>query len=1581
MSVCGVFALGIGLGWVRGANRPTGMDRVVTLLEDGTTTLAPAVFGFSDAGDVQPHTFTRVRITELPTSGVLSVDGKPITRGQYIGVTPMPGIEWAIRDQSVNSEEPLQWQGMAISADGMTMAAIGYTRWGARLFFSVDGGLTWQPRSEQAGWSDVACSADGTRWLAADYLGRLYVSDDTGMNWSARSDDTTWSKVTSSADGRRLYAVSANRGLFRSVDFGLTWERLVDAPTGIRLSVSQDGLRLTVVTPEGVQVSKDGGASWELRGQLPGSCLSIAASADGMRLATVTYTSVGAELTGYRCLSSDGGGSWMVEPSATYWTSVTSSADGRVLATAASPGTVHVSWDFGATWVSRGSEGRLHTVAVSADGRRLVAGGASPLVVSEPSIPRISFSPGADDHGRPYASLRFQVEDSGPAPENLSEPPNQLTFDVESVNDAPTPELELEEQFAPVGTGFSWVVPSNAFADVDEGSVITLIATQTDGSVLPAWLAFDPATRIFSGVPPETARGLVPLRLTARDDGVPALSTSIDFALRVGSAAPSGTDGDVAMDEDGVLALTAHLFGFTDQGDTPPNSFTRVRVASIPTAGSLLEDGQPLAAGDVVPVVKEALLRWTRSGSPQNFDSIAVSADGMVVGAVGDSRLMFSSDSGQTWTAREQGRLWQQVACSSDGLKWIGCVFDGLIHTSSDQGATWQPRLEEKKWNCVASSDDGRTLVAGAYGDRLYVSTTGGLSWTPRGPIGGWVSVAGTAGGTRWIAAMDDGRLYVSETTGVTWVAVGETSQWYDVACSADGTMLAAVDGQNISLSTDFGQTWRVVKSAEAGTHWRDVALSSDGRHVAVVAYNGTIWTSRDRGRTWISRERPRAWRCVDCSVDGDVLFAAGQNVEVHRSQAVVPEFVFRPTANAFGSPYSSFTFQVEDNGQGGPTIDPSPNVLTVNVRPANDAPTVSRPLANRTALERSPFQIQVSSATFQDVDTGTTFSLKAALAGGRPLPDWLQFDSATRTFMGAPGTAQTGLLLIDLIATDNGNPPLSVTDQFEIVVGNIADAPEGRDGAIFVPLGRSHVFHPSDFSFEDPGDSPPDRLSRIRLTTLPEAGTLTIDGEPAEAGGFVRLVSSAVGAEWQPGMLSRSWSAIASSADGTRLLAAIGGSQGFGTLYVSADSGQTWTARGTSRAWYAATMSADGETMAAAGEGQIYVSIDAGVTWTARAESHSWRSLASSADGSRLVAGRRNGQLFTSGDSGVTWTPRESSRNWRGLASSHDGSRLAAADLGGRIYLSTDAGVTWNPSGPTGAWRSIAGSADGTRWFAVAEDGQIHVSWDGGAHWTAKEATRLWSAVACSADGSHVAAVAGNSQIFVSSDFGQTWRGRESARAWSSIATSADGSRWVAAVNNGLNGGLLYFSAIEPASQLVFTPAPAGLGAPYATFTYQIEDDGNLPSERLDLTPNTMQIDVANESPFQVWARGHGLPPDPTAGEGEHVLRFQFGMEAMGAPNSLHVVGDTVLARGLPVLRSPTTEAPGFALLYARRIGAGLTTWVEFTDGLSAWESATLPETIIATDEIVQVRRARFPDALSTGRSPRFARVVVRHP
>ena len=302
-----------------------------------------------------------------------------------------------------------------------------------------------------------------------------------------------------------------------------------------------------------------------------------------------------------------------------------------------------------------------------------------------------------------------------------------------------------------------------------------------------------------------------------------------------------------------------------------------------------------------------------------------------------------------------------------------------------------------------------------------------------------------------------------------------------------------------------------------------------------------------------------------------------------------------------------------------------------------------------------------------------------------------------------------------------------------------------------------------------------------------------------AGPGSIDPTTSGPAGSTWTPQASgNRAWAAIASSADGSKLVATVSGGQ----IYTSTNFGVSWIARESNRSWSAlgssVASSADGTKLVAVAENaQIYTSTDSGLSWIPRESNRRWFSVASSADGTKLVAGADFSRLYQSTDSGVTWTPRDSNRGWNSIAASADGMKWAATDrygatfFRGKIYTSTDGGTTWTPRGTDQDWRSIASSADGTKLAAVVRNGQIYVSANSGITWSAREFSRQWQSIASSADGTRLAAVVNGGQIYASVNSGATWTAQDSNRNWHGIASSADGTKLAAIVN----GGQIYTS------------------------------------------------------------------------------------------------------------------------------------------------------------------------------------------
>ena len=74
---------------------------------------------------------------------------------------------------------------------------------------------------------------------------------------------------------------------------------------------------------------------------------------------------------------------------------------------------------------------------------------------------------------------------------------------------------QIPNQTDTAGKSFSYTFPDSTFVDDDGNNTLTYSATLGNGSALPSWLSFNPATRTFSGTP--AAAGSLSLKVTATD--------------------------------------------------------------------------------------------------------------------------------------------------------------------------------------------------------------------------------------------------------------------------------------------------------------------------------------------------------------------------------------------------------------------------------------------------------------------------------------------------------------------------------------------------------------------------------------------------------------------------------------------------------------------------------------------------------------------------------------------------------------------------------------------------------------------------------------------------------------------------------------------------------------------------------------------------------------------------------------------------------------------------------------------------------------------------------------------------------
>jgi hypothetical protein len=352
--------------------------------------------------------------------------------------------------------------------------------------------------------------------------------------------------------------------------------------------------------------------------------------------------------------------------------------------------------------------------------------------------------------------------------------------------------------------------------------------------------------------------------------------------------------------------------------------------------------------------------------------------------------------------------------------------------------------------------------------------------------------------------------------------------------------------------------------------------------------------------------------------------------------------------------------------------------------------------------------------------------------------------------------------------------------------------------------------------------------------------------------GAMLMLAGFAFAQTWtQTSAPNITWRSVASSADGSKLIAA---GQNW-LYYISTNSGTTWATNtepqinSSYEGWSSIATSADGTKYIGTIANAIWVSTNSGVTWSSNnvpsASFFTWAAM--SADGSKLVAVAGGftfspSGIYTSTNSGATWTQTTAPTNiWTSVASSADGSKLAAVTAnrtdnvnnstnGNLIYISTNSGASWLlTDAPTNVpWCSVAASADGSKMVAASQAanfpvsghifGSVYTSTNFGLNWHSNNLpSAFWVGVASSADGGKLVAMAQNAPIYTSTNSGVTWASNNVANQWwVSVASSADGSKLVAAsVYSGINGnrpGSIYSFQTTPSLQLNLTPSPTNL-------------------------------------------------------------------------------------------------------------------------------------------------------------------------
>ena len=188
--------------------------------------------------------------------------------------------------------------------------------------------------------------------------------------------------------------------------------------------------------------------------------------------------------------------------------------------------------------------------------------GSSTVANYQTALRSITYTNNSDSPNTNTRTIGFRVSDG-----TASSIQRTRNITITAVNDAPIVSNAISNQSATTGTAFNFIIPANSFSDPDAGDILTYSATRADGTALPTWLIFNPATRTFSGSPTSGNVGNLSVKVTAKDTANASVSSNFAIAIL-----PSITlaVAPASVTEDGVTNL---IYTFTRTG-VPTNALT-----------------------------------------------------------------------------------------------------------------------------------------------------------------------------------------------------------------------------------------------------------------------------------------------------------------------------------------------------------------------------------------------------------------------------------------------------------------------------------------------------------------------------------------------------------------------------------------------------------------------------------------------------------------------------------------------------------------------------------------------------------------------------------------------------------------------------------------------------------------------------------------------------------------------------------------------------------------------------------------------------------------------------------------------
>ena len=242
--------------------------------------------------------------------------------------------------------------------------------------------------------------------------------------------------------------------------------------------------------------------------------------------------------------------------------------------------------------------------------------------------------------------------------------------------------------------------------------------------------------------------------------------------------------------------------------------------------------------------------------------------------------------------------------------------------------------------------------------------------------------------------------------------------------------------------------------------------------------------------------------------LDGTPIASGALPKAVAAADLAAGKLTYTPPPNANKTAYASFTFKVNDG-----TVDSAQYTMTIDVTAVNDAATGAPTISGTAEVGQT---LTASTANISDVDgvpNSFTYRWIRVAANGTTFESNIGADARTYTLT---ESEEGKKVKVEVRFRDHGGSPegpllsaaypasLSQTVAARPVVNTL---PTAANGTVTTNEDTDYTFSAAEFSYaDDDGDA----LSSVKITGLPTAGTLKLDGTPIASGALPKAVAAA---------------------------------------------------------------------------------------------------------------------------------------------------------------------------------------------------------------------------------------------------------------------------------------------------------------------------------------------------------------------------------------------------------------------------------------------------------------------------------------